>query len=102
MRLISLRKFRDSIAQIEEPVEVARRDPSGTIQIIGVWTPGIADLSSPRDGLIRTVAATIATDERTEEIPIRFARPIGDEDLTKPHAVRFNSQPFTGPIPKKR
>lgn len=40
MRTISLRKFRDSIADLTEPVEVARRSDC-EIQVIGTWTPRI-------------------------------------------------------------
>ena len=39
MRQISLRAFRDSIADLHQPVEVSRRDPEGNIQVLGFWTP---------------------------------------------------------------
>ena len=39
MRTISLRQFRDNIADIAEPVEVQRRDKAGSFQVLGHWTP---------------------------------------------------------------
>lgn len=39
MQQISLRRFRDRIDEISEPVEVSRRDAEGNINILGFWTP---------------------------------------------------------------
>lgn len=39
MRNISLRKFRAEIVDLDEPVEVSRRDGEGSIQLLGFWTP---------------------------------------------------------------
>ena len=39
LRQVSLRKFRDEIADIHEVVEVSRRVEAGNIQILGYWTP---------------------------------------------------------------
>lgn len=39
MRTISLRAFRDSIADQTEPVIVQRRDKAGNYQVIGEWRP---------------------------------------------------------------
>ena len=39
MRTISLRQFRDTIADLDEPVTVQRRDTAGNYQIIGEWHP---------------------------------------------------------------
>ena len=40
----ALRKFRDDISNLREPVEVSRRDQSGIIQVLGFWTPYNAHL----------------------------------------------------------
>lgn len=46
MKSISLRRFRETIAEITEKVAVVRRDPeSGNYRILGVWTPADATLS---------------------------------------------------------
>ena len=39
MKTISLRQFRDSIASLEEPVQVNRRDPDGAFVTLGSWYP---------------------------------------------------------------
>ena len=41
MRTISLRKFRDSVGDLDEEVEVARRDSDGNIVVIGRWVPSV-------------------------------------------------------------
>lgn len=39
MKNISLRRFRVEIVDIDEEIEVSRRDPEGNIQLLGVWMP---------------------------------------------------------------
>ena len=39
MRTISMRKFRDNIADQTEPVIVQRRDKAGYFRPLGVWHP---------------------------------------------------------------
>lgn len=39
MSQMSLRRFRDTIGEIRQPVEVSRRDSEGNIVVLGVWTP---------------------------------------------------------------
>lgn len=39
MRQVSLRRFRDGIADLREPVEVSLRDGDGHIRVLGYWTP---------------------------------------------------------------
>lgn len=39
MRQISLRKFKNEVPDLDEVVEVSRRDPFGNIQVLGFWTP---------------------------------------------------------------
>lgn len=36
---ISLRRFRETIADLRDPVEVSRRDADGNITVLGSWTP---------------------------------------------------------------
>jgi hypothetical protein len=47
MRTISLRQFRDHIADFDEPVQVQRRDAAGNFQILGEWKPLSAGLPAP-------------------------------------------------------
>ena len=51
MRTISLRRFRDSIATLDERVIVQRRDAAGNYQIIGEWHPFSVGMN--RDGETR-------------------------------------------------
>lgn len=39
MRQMSLRAFRDSIADQTSPVEVSKREDDGNIRVLGFWTP---------------------------------------------------------------
>jgi|SRR6185503_7254544 len=39
LRTISLRRFREQAAEINEPVDIAVRDRAGNFQIIGYFTP---------------------------------------------------------------
>ena len=39
MKNMSLRKFRDQIAELTSPVEVSLRDGDGNIRVLGYWTP---------------------------------------------------------------
>lgn len=36
---MSLRAFRDSVAELRQPVEVSKRGPDGLIRVLGSWTP---------------------------------------------------------------
>ena len=36
---LSLRRFRETIADLRDPVEVSRRDSDGSMRILGAWTP---------------------------------------------------------------
>jgi hypothetical protein len=49
MKQISLRRFRDSIGDLREPVAVSRRDPEGSYVILGEWHPSI---TNGRDAVI--------------------------------------------------
>lgn len=51
MRTISLRQFRDSIPELNEPVIVQRRDKNGDFQKLGHWIPAIVTGDAP-DGVI--------------------------------------------------
>jgi len=44
VKTISLRKFRNEIVDLHEPVEVMRRERDGNIQILGSWTPYMTSL----------------------------------------------------------
>jgi len=79
MKTISLRKFRDSIGDLEEEVAVARRDPDGNIMVIGRWVPS---LTYPPDAV---------------PLAPRRRRIINDNDGP---LAQFNTRPFT-PVPKK-
>lgn len=70
MRTISLRQFRDSIAKLDEPVEVARRDGAGNLQIIGRWEPSILDVpgSTPLEPLTRGRGPAVLTTEGNAKI----------------------------------
>lgn len=56
MKTISLRQFRDSVADITEPVAVVRRNKDGSITALGAWAPQrhpafvTADVQAERDG----------------------------------------------------
>lgn len=39
LKQISLRKFRETVADLHEVVEVSKRDTDGNINILGYWTP---------------------------------------------------------------
>lgn len=39
MRQVSLRKFKNGIAELSEPIEVSLRDGQGNIRVLGFWTP---------------------------------------------------------------
>ena len=67
MRAISLRQFRDHIADIGEPVQVQRRDKTGTFHVLGVWQPFLLDLpGAPPLDPIGTVRPRIATSQQAE------------------------------------
>lgn len=65
MDTISLRKFRESVADIGETVEVVKREKSGHLRLLGVWTPVPANTGEFRptvtyslSGLSNTASAT--------------------------------------------
>lgn len=58
MKTISLRKFRDSIADIHEVVEVSRRTPEGNIHVLGFWTPYMQDVP----GSVELIATALVKD----------------------------------------
>lgn len=74
MRTISLRKFRDSIAAVDDSVHVTVRLSDGSYHLLGTWTP--ATLEEADIDLRATPNPGAASD-------------------------RFNSRPFT-PVPKRR
>jgi len=85
MKQISLRKFRDSIADLTEPVIVLRRSPDGDMAELGQWTPTV----------------------RHTDVGECWCSDCTHAALNPPHAEgvpytgpRFNSVPFT-PVPKK-
>jgi hypothetical protein len=84
MQTISLRKFRDSIPELGQPTEVVRREPDGTLRTLGTWTPAVVG-HDPSAAVLESVVGN--------PNPLRK---IAEAE------VRFNSQPFTGPIPKVR
>jgi len=45
MKTISLHQFRESVASLDEPVQVQRRDGQGNYQVLGTWTPSSGGLS---------------------------------------------------------
>lgn len=51
MKTISLRQFRDSVADLTEPVVVQRRDADGVFHVLGEWRP-ITDGAAKRAAYI--------------------------------------------------
>lgn len=44
MKILSLRQFRERAAEVHEPVQIAVRDKTGNLQILGYYTPYMQDV----------------------------------------------------------
>jgi hypothetical protein len=78
VRTISLRQFRDTIGDLQEPVQIVKRQPDGSIWTIGEYHP-----------------ISTATDNRA----LDAIRP-GEPPSTTTASAGFSTRPFT-PVPKR-
>lgn len=87
MRQMSLRAFRDTIADVRQPVEVSKRDSDGNILVLGFWTP------YPQAGSVVAVhpstmsAAALDAGADSEEIHRPLEIPVEDEP-SGPHVIK--------------
>lgn len=88
MRQISLRAFRDSIADIHQPVEVSRRDGQGNIQVLGYWTPYV---QHPEDGETKLGPTTLVLpvdDEGDGGFPVGSDEEFDRHPRTAPKVIK--------------
>jgi len=95
MRTISLRKFRDSIPEVGEAIQVSRRDSDGNYQILGVWQPSVVSVGTDPLELVRKDTGGVFPDGTTNTPSPDFTR---RPELTT--VSRFNSR-GSRPVPKK-
>lgn len=101
LKQLSLRKFRDTIADVHEVVEVSRRDPQGNIQILGFWTPYVTypEGSKPLPALdsTGTPTATVSVGDPGGQTIVPLEIPVDEEPV--PRVIRTPEQAAVAVVP---
>ena len=78
---ISLRRFRETIADLRHPVEVSRRDADGSMRILGAWQP------------YQQLAEAPSLDLDLDPVPKVIKSPEEVATVVAPHPVRAVPKP---------
>jgi hypothetical protein len=101
LKQISLRKFREQVADLTEVVEVSKRDGDGNIRILGYWTPYAthpAD-ATPLEPLVGAKAEPgpmVGIEVKAGEVGV-LDIPVDDESFPMAEDSEFDRHPRTAP-----